>query len=157
MLSERNIIHINDYDYENGQKLKGRYFIILHNENGLSIIITGITTRDRIPDKFQPLIDDKRCIKHDDDFVHCYFFPKDKMIGENGFCFKKNSFIYMGQNIKEIETDYILNKYDKKIIFKDKVEIKEFYELIYCVYKSKYIKNKFTRLFEKKLKVHYGN
>jgi hypothetical protein len=157
MLSERNIIHIDDYDFGNGQKLKGRYFIILHNENGLSIILTGITTRDRIPDKFQPLIDNKRCIKHDYDFVHCYLFPKDKMIFENGFFFKKNSFIYIGQNIIEIETDHILNKYDKKIKLKDKIEIDEFFELIYCIYKSKYIKNKFTILFEKKLKVHYGN
>ena len=63
----------------------------------------------------------------------------------------------MGQNIQEIVTDHILNKYDEKIKLKDKIEIDEFFELIYCIYKSKFIKNKFTILFEKKLDDHYGS
>jgi len=41
---------------------------------------------------------------------HCYYFPANKVIGKNGFSFRKNTFIYFSQ-LKEFSTEKIMQKY----------------------------------------------
>lgn len=154
MFSERNIIHINDFDFENGKKPpKGRFLIILLNNKNLSVVLSGITKRDRIPAKHKPI--SNPCIRKEDN-VHGYLFPKNKIIGENGYKMKFNSYVYMGRNIMSKEIGYLENKYKNKITIKDKLCEVEYYNLIYCVYKSKYITKDVFRILEEKLENYYN-
>jgi hypothetical protein len=121
MYTQKNIVYVLRYDFENDQTIKPRYLIVIDNNNTTSLVLSLVTSKDHIPDNLMK----HGCINEPDRMIHCHVFLSEKIIGENGFSFPLNSFIF--------------EKYQDKVEVKDRMTDDEFSNLIYCIYKSKYI------------------
>jgi len=136
MFSQKNILYILRYDFKNGEPIKPRYLIVIDNDDTTSIIITVITSQDHIPDRLMK----HGCIEEVESNIHCHVFLKDCVVGEKGFCFPLNSFIYISSSsVFPADSSKLREKYLDKIEVKDCMSIFEFRSLIYCIYKSKFL------------------
>jgi len=140
MLEARNIIHINDFDFKNNQPIKGRYFIVLDENEETSLVLSVVTSQNFIPDD----IFKQGCIDKPELNIHSYVFTSSTEIGENGFKFSKDSFIYIqSSTVYEQDLSKLLAVYpEESIDIKDRMNQSEYEDLIYCVYKSKKISKK---------------
>ena len=151
MLQAKSIIHINDFDFENGQPIKGRYFIVLDDDLNTSLVLSVVTSQDHIPVALMK----HGCVHAPDLNIHCHHLSSKKEIGENGFKFSKDSFIYIsGATVFEQDFRVLTNLYpETEIQLKDKLIQKEYENLVYCVYKSnrisKKIKLRMTAILER--------
>jgi hypothetical protein len=152
-ISERDVLHIDDFDFKNGQPIKGRFLIVLSDDENSQIILSIVTSQDFVPvDLFK-----HGCIKEDERRIHCYCFEEKNIIGiNNDFSFKKNSFIYIDQSsVYEASISNITDAYKDKIDIKDSLLETEYIDLIYCIYKNKFIergiKRKLNDILEKLL------
>jgi len=140
MLESRSIIHIDDFDFNNGQPIKGRYFIILDENEETSLVLSVVTSQNYIPDSLFK----HGCINEPELNIHSYVLTNTTEIGENGFKFSKDSFIYIqSSTVYEQDLSKLLKVYpEESIDLKDKMIQAEYEDLIYCVYKSKRISKK---------------
>ena len=136
MYSQKNIVYVLKYDFENGQTIKPRYLIVIDNDDMTSLVLSLITSQDYIPDSLLQ----HGCINEPDRNIHCHVFLKETIIGENGFYFPLNSFIYISSSsVFNIDSQKLIQKYQDNVEVKDRLTDEEFSNLIYCIYKSKYI------------------
>ncbi len=143
-MDAKSIIYIFDYDFKNKQKAKNRYFIILDKDKTSSIILTVITSQNHVPDAMLK----HGCILQEESNIHCYSFGKEKVIGNKGFKFPKDSFIYINStSVFKTEIPNLLREYPS-IEIKDIVLDSEYGELLYCIYKSKYLPRQIKRKLE---------
>ena len=70
---------------------------------------------------------------------------KDVLVGENGFVFRKNTFILTRSNM-HIFTETFLSETQVNML--DSLKQEELIKLFYCFYKSRYTPRKYERLFE---------
>lgn len=143
-MDAKSIIYILDYNFKNGQKLKNRFFIILDKDKSSSIILSVITSQNHIPDSLLK----HGCIVQEESNIHCYSFSKEKIVGNSGFKFPKDSFIYINAtSVFKAEIANLLREYPS-IETKDSVTDSEYGELLYCIYKSKYLPRQIKRKLE---------
>lgn len=136
MYTQKNIVYVLRYDFENDQTIKPRYLIVIDNNNTTSLVLSLITSKDHIPDNLMK----HGCINEPDRMIHCHVFLSEKIIGENGFSFPLNSFIYINTStVFQTDSQKLIEKYQDKVEVKDRMTDDEFSNLIYCIYKSKYI------------------
>lgn len=50
MYLKKNILYVLDYDFENGQPIKPRYFVILDDAEKDALILSVVTSQDHVPD-----------------------------------------------------------------------------------------------------------
>lgn len=151
MFSSGNILHISNYDFEDGKtKPKNKYLVVLHNDNNTIIVGTLTSSQDHVPDHHKK----DGCIKIDDSGIHCFYFPANKLIGEKGYCFPKNTFIYIERNIFTREVSYLAAKYGDKgtITIEDKLAKAHYLELITCIYKGQFISRGIKRKLEARIR-----
>ena len=147
MFNASKILYITDYDFGEEFDLRNKYLIILHYFEGKLVLVSLTTSVCNIPTEI--LLDG--CIKHDDRNIHSYFFPKDKIISDNGFFFEKDTFININRSqVFESEIQYINTKYVEPGKTEEKCCINDahFLELLYCIYKSKFIPKKTKQILE---------
>jgi hypothetical protein len=48
-VNSKSVIHIADFDFENNQPIKNRYFIILDSDGLNSVVLSVITSQDHVP------------------------------------------------------------------------------------------------------------
>jgi len=145
MYSSKNIIHIVNYDFGNGQPIKNRYFVILDKDEDSSIVLSVITSQDHIPDALLK----HGCIQEQANNIHCYSFTKGKVVGENGFSFGKNSFIYINaSSVFNAASAKLTAIYNNAVEAKDVMLTKEYEDLVYCIYKSKFLPRGIKRKLE---------
>lgn len=143
-MQSKSIIHILNFDFENNQPLKNRYFIVLENDGQNSLMLSVITSQDHVPDDLQR----HGCIIDEGKNIHCYLFEQNKVIGEKGFSFKKKSFIYINSSsIRNADLAKLRVLYGT-IQEKDIILINEYEEVINCIYKSKFIARGIKRKLE---------
>jgi hypothetical protein len=143
MLKRKNLLYITDYDFQNDQKIKPRYVIVVDDGKLNSILFTVVTSKDYVPENLLQ----HGCVKDESKNIHCHIFLKDISICENGFSFPLNSFIYINSSSTFIaEKSIFIEKYNKTTELKDVLSDKEFENLIYCVYKSKFIPRGIKRI-----------
>ena len=134
-MESKSIIHIQNFDFENNQPKKNRYFIVLENDGINSLILSVITSQDYVPSDLHK----HGCVIVEERNIHCFIFEKDRKVGENGFSFNKTSFIYVNtSNIRNTSLSLLKTKYPE-IGNKDMLKSAEYESLIYCIYKSKFI------------------
>lgn len=134
-MNSKSVIHIADFDFENNQPIKNRYFIILDSDGLNSVVLSVITSQDHVPSELHK----HGCVLVEDRNIHTYIFEKGKIVGEEGFSFPKKSFIYVNSNsIRKADVSQLKSKYTE-IDIKDILKSDEYENLIYCIYKSKFI------------------
>lgn len=149
MFSEKNIIHIENYKFKQDSEPKNRYLISLCSDNDVAVVLSTVTSQNYVPDYLK--ISKGRCLKNDSGTIHCYSFPKNLKIGENGFSFNKHSYVYISWNISILNKSD-LQKYNPTSLKNvDVLKSDEYINLIYCIYNSKTVKRRIKRILEKKL------
>lgn len=108
---------------------KDKFFIVIGREGNDYNLLSMTTSKFY----FSPGI-----IKHgtinQNSGASMYCFEKNRIIGENGFSFKKHTFVNHNSNIHQFSFE-ILAQYS--VIVLDKLLLKELQELVYSFYKYK--------------------
>lgn len=152
MYNKRNIIYILDYDFGNGEPLKNRYLIVLDNDGNTSIVLSVVTSQDYVPDDLLK----HGCLNEPDRNIHCHIFLQGNTIGDNGFSFPLNSFIYISSaSVFKADSAVINAKYPNKVEVKDSMLEGEFGDLIYCIYKHPNLPRGIKRKLNETLKEIY--
>lgn len=145
MYTKKNIVYVLRYDFENGEPIKPRYLIVIDNDDNSSLVLSVITSQNHVPDDLIK----HGCVIEQESNIHCHVFLKENEIGEAGFKFPLDSFIYVSSsNIFNVDPEKLKLKYDDKSEVKDCLTNEEFSELIYCIYKSKFIPRGIRRKIE---------
>jgi hypothetical protein len=134
----KNILLINDFDFEDGKSdVKDKILIVLFEVDDDLIIAPLTTSQDYVPDELKS----SRCIKNYESRIHCYYFPKDEVVCTNNFSFWKDTYVHIqSNNIKKRSKSYLVKKYGAaRIIFKGTLSDKEYYDFLYCLYKSEHL------------------
>jgi hypothetical protein len=113
---------------------KDKFFIVIDKERNSYNLLSMATSKFYFSEN---LI--KHGVINQGSGASMYCFEKDKIIGENGFCFRKHTFINHNSNIHEFSFD-LLSQY--KIYIKDKLLINELQNLIYSFYQYRGIPKK---------------
>ncbi|GHT32945.1 hypothetical protein AGMMS49574_17560 [Bacteroidia bacterium] len=125
-------------DYQLPTKIKNKFFIVIGISDG-DILLLSMTTSQ--------LYFDESLIKHGviiDRDMSVYCFEQNRMIGRNGFAFRKNTFISHRANIHAFNSE----KLDSlNIEYIDCLIKEEIIELIYSFYKR--TPPKYTTIFER--------
>jgi len=150
-LKSKQVIRVPNFDFENGQEIKPRYFIVLDDSESSPLVISIVTSQDKIPES---CFKEFGCIYDPEIGVHSYKFKKQKIICENSFSFPLDSYIYIqAKAVQEVNEQNFFSNYEGNIEHKGILNEDEFKELIYCVYKSifipKKIKSRMNTLLEK--------
>ncbi|MEL7220246.1 MAG: hypothetical protein AAGJ93_02940 [Bacteroidota bacterium] len=83
--------------------------------------------------------------------ISIYYFPARKKIGNDGFYFPKDTFLYLRQIFETTNRKLLQYNVDGKLERLDKLSIEEFKNLIYCTLKSNQVPEKYKDALEKKL------
>ena len=145
--SHGTILHIENFRFRDGvEKDTGKFIIVLTDFDDNTLIISITTSQDHVPS----YIEKKRCIHEKSIRFHVYIFPKDKKICDNDFSFPKETYIYLtGSHVQEYDISRLETEFkDGKVKNLGTLKKDELLELIYCVYCSPMIKNKFKPVLE---------
>lgn len=139
-----NILFIKDYKFENGNS-KDKLLIILQVSETESYILQALTTsQDKVPDNKLH----HGCTNSSNNLFSLYMFEKDRVVGQNGFKFHKNTFIHFQYSITKVNTSTFL-KYFTDISIFDKLDINEYKRVIKCIQNSRTLSNKLKLEFQK--------
>lgn len=148
MLRTGNLILVSDYKLRSGQT-KNKFLIILSDESEHPTILLSLTTSQQYlqQEDLKP-----GCIEKG--AKHMFLFPANTEIGDNGFFFRKDTFILTINNIVETTEAGFLKKYPIEKIRKV-CTLKDhwFFDLVYCIYKSQYLPVKYKPRLEKLLEM----
>lgn len=130
---ERHLLRIEDYEFQDGNGTRDKYMIVLNRNEDSAFIIHTLTTKQA--QGFNP--GKSGCFTKN---TFSYFYiSKDKIIGENGFCFELDTFIFFANNIRK-ESLKSLEKYPKEnVVLQDIVEKRFLKSLIDCMLNSIFI------------------
>ena len=149
MFSVRNILYCNDFQFGNSAP-KNRYLIILHKDADEIVILSAITSQKYVPSSGY----NSGCNNLPEKSISFYHFPKGQEVGERGFKFPKDSFIYSSYNVFDRDSTEIESlKTNNVINIKDKLLEDQYFDLVYCLYKSDKTKRGIKRKFEKVLEM----
>lgn len=130
---DRYLLRIADYQFQNGDGTRDKFLIVLNRNDEFAYIIHTLTTSQ--PNGFDP----KKYGCHRIKNISYFYFPKDLVIGENGFKFTSDTFVFFRDNIRKEELK-VLSKYpEKDVDFKDVIKKSALKELIDCMLSSDFI------------------
>lgn len=118
---------------------KDKFFIVLDQKEDEYTLMSMTTSKQYIHDEK---------LKHgmiEDGDVVVYCFMKDVLVGENGFSFRKNTFVSTRSNT-HIFTGFFLAEAQVDVL--DVLKQEELVNLVYCFYKSKHTPRKYKKIFE---------
>lgn len=150
MYSPGRILYFDPFYFKNGDQAKSKYFIVLHNDKSNAIIASLPTSVDHVPSNI-PI--KHGCIRADEINFNCYHFAAGKIITTNSWSFSKPTFMY-GSQIDTFEQSILKSVYQVEGTEYEKIGVlkkEEFRNIIECFSKSKTVKMKFKRIFEKLL------
>jgi len=105
---------------------KDKFFIVIEQEIGIYNLLSMTTSKFYFSSN---LI--KHGVINQGSGASMYCFEKDRIIGENGFSFKKHTFVNHNSNIHEFSLEKLSQN---KIEIKDKLLMNELQDLIYSFY-----------------------
>lgn len=149
MFDEGNLLYFDTFKFEDGTS-KPKFFIVLKNIDGLSVLASLPTSKDHIPSDVDV---HAGCYELPERCVNVYVFMADVVIAvniDNGrdFSFNKNTFIY-GADLNMYPVGAFLQQSLKgettiKVIGKLKPDV--FADLKCCLKNSVHVKNKYRKL-----------
>jgi hypothetical protein len=133
MFTERSILKITDYAFQDKNGIRDKYMIVLNRDDDNVYIIHTLTTSQ--PNGFDP----KKFGCHTKNKISYFYFSKNIVIAENGFSFDKDTFVFFVSNIRK-ESLKDLNKYPTTSLeLKGIMDRKCLRDLIDCMLNSEYI------------------
>ncbi len=150
MFEEGNILYFNPFYFENDNKPKPKYFLVLKKMESNLVLASLPTSHDHIPYSMERK---HGCI---DDYTinfNCYYFKKGKEIAYNEykrceFFFPKDTYVY-GYRITIFDKD-IFDKQVKSskttLDYMGKLHKEEMEQLYKCLRNSSSVKRKFRKL-----------
>lgn len=141
MLSAGKLLYVTDYDFGEDHPNRNKYLIVIHNSEQVSVLLALTTSVCHIPDRLL----NQGCIKEDPSNIHSYFFPAKETLSACGFHFSKHTFVDINSSqVFERATEHINEKYIEQGKIEEKCLLldKHYHELLYCIYKSKFIAKK---------------
>jgi len=149
MFEERDLLYFDPFKFENGTS-KPKYFLVLKNIDGVSILASLPTSKDHVPGDLELR---SGCFEIPERRINIYVFLAGTDVAVNSdsgehFSFEKNTFIY-GANIDSFPIESFIEQESKKettITMKGKLKQEIFDDLVNCLKKSFLVKNKFKKL-----------
>ena len=130
---ERHLLRIEDYEFQDGDGLRDKFMIVLNRNEESAFIIHTLTTKQALG------FDPKKAGCHTSGKISYFYFLKDEVIGESGFSFKLDTFIFFRDNIRK-EALKSFEKYaNDKVVFQDIISKKVLKDLIDCMLNSMFI------------------
>lgn len=145
MYKSGQIYYIKNFKQSENSLPKNRFVVILSiRKVDYAVIIHKVTSEPYCEAK---LLKPKGNTVNDKTDI--FFFPKNEIIGKNGFNFKMDSYIHMGVwNI----SDFSLEKFQSfDSNYCDELIDEWINDLLYFIYKSEHIKQKYVSLLEEEL------
>ena len=105
------IVRIKDYRFEDDNSTRDKYSIVLYANNQFAYLIHSLTTSQN---NLGVEINNIGCSVHNG-FMPYYIFPKNITIGDNGFYFEKDTFIFFKSNVRK--EDFVKFKTAEKQLF----------------------------------------
>lgn len=128
-----NILRIPNYEFENGGEPRDKYLIVIDVSEQKSLLLRVLTTSQiKVPE-------DKiihGCRNEPEHGLHYFMFEKKRCIGTHGtldFHFPKHTFILFRNNIKDVELEIFIQKYDALAESVCTLESSEFNRLKKCI------------------------
>lgn len=142
MFEEGQIIFFQLFPFKNGANPAPKFFLVLRNIHGKTVIASLPTSQNYIPNF---LVAAHGCINDDDSRVNCYLFERQRVVCDNGFSFNLHTYIH-GNDIDDYEIETLKNNYARfgaQIV--GKLLPTEYNALIECVTKSGSVKHRVKR------------
>ena len=150
IFSQRNILSIKDYQFDNTQITKDKIPLILYaNERDIFVVQALVTSVQKIPDENL----NHGCTNSKENSLSFYCFRQNRIVGitpqQEDFYFHKNTFIYVSDNVTQVP----ISKY--RIYPKENIRLlatlneEEYKRVIKCIAKSQFLKKKLKPIFEK--------
>jgi hypothetical protein len=152
LFSIGNILSIKSYQFEDGGESKDKIAIVLYcNENEAYILQALVTSKVKVPDELL----NHGCTNSTNGLFSFFMFEAGREVGidnfNEGFSFKKNTFVHFRNNISKLPCANYL-KYIDNIKCTGRLLKPEYLRLIRCITKSRMIPIKFKNEFETILK-----
>jgi hypothetical protein len=145
MYKAGNILYFTPFYFKNGNKAKPKYFVILKEIDGESILASLPTRKDSIPENE---VIERGCVELPDINLNCFVFSPEIEVTKCNKFFDFKTHIYGYQidsyKIEDLNDIYRIEETDYVIFGEMKDEI--FSQLIDCLKDSKAVKRKFIRL-----------
>ena len=149
MFEKRDLLFFNPFKFEDGTS-KPKFFVVLKNENGVSLLASLPTSKDHVP---ADLDVHAGCYEIPERGVNVYVFMANDNIAINpdsgqNYSFSKNTFIY-GANLNTFPVSSFLQQQlnrETTITLKGKLNQDLFDDLINCLKNSALVKNKYKKL-----------
>lgn len=149
MFNEGDLLFFDPFIFEDGTS-KPKFFVVLKNDNGLSLLASLPTSKDHIP---ADLDVHSGCYEYPNRGVNVYVFLAGETVATDpqtgkSFHFSKNTFIY-GATLNTFPVAPFLQQqmnHETTISLKGKMEQALFDDLKRCLKNSALVKNKFKKM-----------
>ncbi|MBN8570701.1 MAG: hypothetical protein J0M18_13830 [Ignavibacteria bacterium] len=130
MISSGNIIHIENFDFEDGSEPKNKFFLVIYCEDETATIVQVFPTSQGSHTSAA-----RRVHGCNNQSVHFYLFTANTPVAEKGdgspYSFSKDTYIYLRNVI--VSTSSKLSKYTSQMKLVAKLTDAELTELIKCL------------------------
>jgi hypothetical protein len=147
------IVRIKDYRFDDDNSIRDKYSIVLYADDKFAYIIHSLTTSQN---NQNVEIKNIGCSLHKG-ILPYFIFPKNIQVGDNGFYFEKDTFVFFKSNVRK--EDFVKFESASKQLFGIiELGILNNYELkriIKCALKSNFLSKEIIRIltdFKEKLK-----
>lgn len=130
---ERHLLRIEDYEFQDGNGVRDKYMIVLNRSEDSAFIIHTLTTKQA--QGFNP--SNSGCFNKSN--ISFFYIPKGEVIGEQGFSFELDTFVFFANNIRKQSLQSLQKYPDKNVILQDRVSKKFLKALIDCMLNSVFI------------------
>lgn len=130
---ERNLLRIEDYAFTDGDGIRDKYLIILNRSDDSTFVVHALTTKQANGNNPQSF----GC--HSKGTVSYFYIPKGEIVGENGFSFDLDTFIFFGDNIIKESLKSFAKYANDNVALKDTINKSVIKNMIDCMLKSYFI------------------
>lgn len=145
-LPEGSIIYFTPFYFKNGKSAaKNKYFVVLKNIDGKSIVASLPTQKDHIPEH---LMIKYGCIECAEINFNCFVFPSDIEVTECGKNFEFTTHLY-GAFLDDYDINMLRDIYPKEgsdYMIWGQMKSELFSDLLRCFKNSKSVKRKYKKL-----------
>ena len=137
------LLFCKNFEFNNGDEPKDKYFIVLKRTEN-KVIVGSLPTRNNKIPAFANV--SHGCVNIEERCYNCYIFEKNRKICENGFCFDLETFIY-GDDLDTYELDIVEANYKLGVSYKVEGVLTqdEYKNILDCFLNSRSVKNKIKK------------
>lgn len=130
---ERHLLRIEDYEFQDGNGVRDKFMIVLNRNSESAFILHTLTTKQA--SGFDP----KKTGCHSNGNISYFYFSKGDVIGESGFSFELDTFIFFRDNIRKQSLKSFEKYADEQAVVKDVIAKPVLKALIDCMLNSIFI------------------